>query len=159
MRKFSDYGRQLRAKQKVKRIYGLLEKQFRKYFDKASRDKANTGEALLILIERRLDNVIYRLGLAPTRASARQFVSHGHVLVDGKKASIPSFQVNPGMVISVKPKFLETPLLKKLLENKDANLAGWLTKKGPVGKVVRLPIREDITDDIDEQLIIEFYSR
>jgi small subunit ribosomal protein S4 len=98
-RKLSDFGKQLREKQKVKRIYGLLEKQFRKYFDKASREKANTGEALLSYLERRLDNVIYRLNLAPTRAASRQFVSHGHVFVDGKKVNIPSFQVQEGMVI------------------------------------------------------------
>lgn len=158
-RKISDYGKQLRAKQKVKRIYGLLEKQFRKYFDQASRDKANTGETLLTLLERRLDNVVYRLGLAPTRASARQFVSHGHIQVDGKKVNIPSFQTNEGMVVTPKQKLLETPLLKKLLGEKDAIFPGWLKRQGPLGKVLRLPNRDDIVDDVNEQLIIEFYSR
>lgn len=158
-RKTSEFGKQLREKQKVKRIYGLMEKQFHKYFEKASRDKANTGEALLRILEQRLDNVIYRLGLAPTRTCARQFVSHGHILVDGKKVNIPSFQVVEGMVVSPKQKLLETPLLKKLLEEKDLVLPSWLSRKGPVGKILRSPKREDIVDDINEQLIIEFYSR
>lgn len=158
-RKLSDYGKQLREKQKVKRSYGLLERQFRKYFQAASRNPANTGEVLLTLLERRLDNVIYRLGLAPTRSAARQFVGHGHIQVDGKRVNIPSFQVSSGMVITPKQKFLETPILKKLLEEKDMALPGWLKRHGPVGKILRLPKREDIVDDINEQLIIEFYSR
>lgn len=158
-RKFSDYGRQLREKQKVKRIYGLVERQFRRYFEKASRDKANTGEALLTLLERRLDNVVYRLGLAPTRSSARQYVSHGHVIIDGKKVTIPSFMVAKNMVVTLKNTILDTPVVKKLLEEKSPNLPLWLDRKGPVGKVQRFPKREDITEDINEQLIIEFYSR
>lgn len=158
-RKLSDYGKQLREKQKVKRIYGLMEKQFRKYFEKAARDKANTGEVLLSLLERRLDNTVYRLGLAPTRASARQYVTHGHILVDGKKVSIPSFQVKPDMVVSVKAKLMDTPVVKKLLEDKSPNIVAWLERKGPLGKISRLPKREDITDAIYEQLIIEYYSR
>jgi len=159
VRKLSDYGKQLREKQKVKRLYGLLEKQFRRYFEQASRNPANTGEVLLTLLERRLDNVVYRLGLAPTRSAARQFVSHGHIQVDGKRVNIPSFQVDSGMVITPKQKLLETPILKKLLEDKDMTLPGWLKRKGPVGKVLRIPKRDDIVDDINEQLIIEFYSR
>lgn len=158
-RKSSDYARQLREKQKVKRIYGLLEKQFTIYFEKASRDKANTGEVLLRFLEQRLDNVVYRLGLAPTRSAARQYVSHGHILVDGKKVNIPSFQVKEGMVVTPKQKILETPVLKKLLEEKDFTLPAWISRQGPVGKILRMPKREDIVDDINEQLIIEFYSR
>ncbi len=158
-RKLSDYGKQLREKQKVKRIYGLLEKQFRKYFEKAARNPANTGEVLLSLLERRLDNTIYRLGLAPTRAGARQYITHGHVLIDGKKVSIPSYLVKQDMVISVKQKLLETTVLKKLLEDKSPNIVAWLKRHGPAGKVLRLPQREDITDAINEQLIIEYYSR
>lgn len=158
-RKLSDYGKQLREKQKVKRLYGLLERQFRKYFETASRNPANTGEVFLTLLERRLDNVLYRLGLAPTRASARQFVGHGHIQVDGKRVNIPSFQVESGMVITAKQKFLETPLIKKLLEEKDTTLPGWLKRQGPAGKVLRAPKRDDVVDDINEQLIIEFYSR
>lgn len=158
-RKTSDFGKQLREKQKVKRIYGLLEKQFRKYFEQASRNPANTGEVLLTLLERRLDNVLYRLGLAPTRAAARQFVGHGHVQVDGKRVNIPSFQVVSGMIITPKSRLLETPVVKKLLEEKDMSIPGWLKRQGPAGKILRLPKREDIVDDINEQLIIEFYSR
>lgn len=158
-RKISDYGRQLREKQKVKRMYGILEKQFRKYFEKASRSKTNTGEQLLSLLEARLDNVVYRMGLAPTRTAARQFISHGHVLVDGKKVNIPSFQIEKEMVVTVKTKLLNTPLLVKLLEDKNKTIVSWLEMKGPVAKIGRLPTREDILDDINEQLIIEFYSR
>jgi small subunit ribosomal protein S4 len=158
-RKTSDYGIQLREKQKVKRMYGLMEKQFRKNFDIATRDKGNTGAALLTLLERRLDNVLYRLRLAPTRTSARQYVSHGHTLVDGKKVNIPSFLVKPGCVITLKTKLLETPVVKKLLEEKELAIPSWLSKKGPVGKVERLPVRDDVIEAIDEQLIIEFYSR
>src|SRR3989304_7132590 len=130
-RKPSDYGIQLREKQKVKRIYGLLEKQFRKYFQAATRDKRNTGEALLTLLERRLDNVIYRLNLAPTRSSARQFITHGHIKVDNKKVDIPSFLVENGQIITPKEKILATPVLKTLLKDKDLNLPKWLDRKGP----------------------------
>lgn len=158
-RKISDYGSQLREKQKVKRMYGLLERQFRKYFDEASRVRLNTGEALLTILERRLDNVLYRLNLAPTRASARQFISHGHVMVDGKKVNIPSFLVNRDMVITPKLTMLEIPAVKKLLEEKEPQIAAWLERKGPVGKILRLPKRDDVAEDISEQLIIEFYSR
>lgn len=158
-RKLSDYGKQLREKQKVKRIYGILERQFRKYFNQASREKGNTGEALLITLERRLDNTLYRLDLAPTRTCARQFISHGHIQVDGKRTNIPSFQVSPGMVISIKPKLLETPVLKKILEDKTPAVPNWLERKGPLGKINALPKREDIQEPINEQLIIEFYSR
>jgi small subunit ribosomal protein S4 len=158
-RKTSDYGLQLREKQKVKRIYGMMERQFVKYFKEASREPRNTGEALLTLLERRLDNVLYRMNLAPTRAFARQLVSHCHVKVDNKRVNIPSFLVRAGMVITIKQKMLDNPTIKKLLEEKAPNLAGWLERKGPVGKVIRLPKREDVTEDINEQLIIEFYSR
>lgn len=158
-RKPSDYALQLREKQKVKRIYGVLERQFKKYFEKATRESRNTGEALITILERRLDNAIYRLGLAPTRAFARQMVTHGHVMVDGQKVNIPSFQVKENQVITIKLKMLENPVVKKLLEIKDAVLPSWLDRKGPVGKIVRIPKREDIREDITEQLIIEFYSR
>ncbi len=158
-RKPSDYGIQLREKQKTKRMYGLLEKQFRKYFMIASREPRNTGEALLSLLERRLDNVIYRLNFAPTRAFARQMVTHGHVKIDGKKVNIPSFLVETDMIITIKQRMLENPTVKKLLEDKNINILPWLEKKGPVGKISRLPKREDIQEDINEQLIIEFYSR
>jgi len=158
-RKPSDYVIQLREKQTTKRMYGLLEKQFRKYFMIASREPRNTGEALLSLLERRLDNVIYRLNFAPTRAFARQMVTHGHVKIDGKKVNIPSFLVETDMIITIKQRMLENPTVKKLLEDKNTNILPWLEKKGPVGKISRLPKREDIQEDINEQLIIEFYSR
>lgn len=158
-RKLSDYGLQLREKQKVKRMYGLLERQFRKYFDIATRETGNTGEALIMLLERRLDNVIYRLNLAPTRAAARQFVGHGHFMVDSHPVNIPSYLVSAGSVITPKAKILETPMFKKLLEEKNPNLVSWLLREGPAGKVARLPKRGDVQEDINEQLIIEFYSR
>lgn len=158
-KKFSDYGLQLREKQKVKRMYGILERQFRKYFQIATRETRNTGEALLTTLERRLDNVLYRLNLAPTRAFARQMVSHGHIEVDGKKTDIPSFQVNSGMVVNFKNKMLQSPALKKILEEKDLRIPLWLQRSGPMGKIVKLPKREDIVEEINEQLIIEFYSR
>jgi len=158
-RKTSDYGTQLREKQKVKRMYGLLERQFKKYFDAAARVLGNTGEALLILLERRLDNVLYRLNIAPTRAAARQYITHGHVIVDGKRLTIPSALVRPGMVIVPKDKMLAMPAVKKLLEEKEPKIAAWLARRGPVGKITRLPKREDVLEDINEQLIIEFYSR
>ena len=158
-RKISDYGSQLREKQKVKRMYGLLERQFKKYFDAAARVVGNTGEVLLVTLERRLDNVLYRLNLAPTRAAARQFINHGHVRVDGKRVNIPSFLVKPGMVITPFDTMLKINAVKKLLEEKELKTASWLTRKGPLGKVVRMPKREDVTEDINEQLIIEFYSR
>ena len=158
-RKPSDFGIQLREKQKVKRMYGLLERQFRKYFDAATQEKGNTGEALIINLERRLDNVLYRLNLAPTRASARQFVSHCHVLVNGKIVNIPSLLVKADMVITIKDKTLDNPLIKKMLSEKSPGVPSWLSRKGPAGKVLRFPKREDVTEDINEQLIIEFYSR
>jgi len=158
-RKLSDYGLQLREKQKVKRIYGLLERQFRRGFERAKKWRGNTGEKLMEFLERRLDNVVYRLGLAPTRVMARQLVGHGHVLVDNRKIDIPSCLVNEGEIISLKPKAMEIPAVKKLLDEKTFKTPDWLERKGPVGKVARLPVRTDITDDINEQLIVEYYSR
>ncbi len=158
-RKSSEYGVQLREKQKVKHMYGLLERQFRRIFGMAKKWRGNTGDKLVEFLERRLDNVLYRLNLAPTRAGSRQLVSHGHVTVDGKKVTIPSFSVSAGQVIGIKAKSLEMPIVKQSLELHDLTLPGWLMREGPVGKVVRLPVRTDVSDDINEQLIIEFYSR
>lgn len=158
-RKISDYGAQLREKQKVKRLYGVLERQFRKAFEKAKKWKGNTGEKLLQSMERRLDNVVFRLNLAPTRQMARQLVSHGHVLVDGGKVNIPSFSVSEKQVITLKVKSMEIPAVKKLLDNKTVVVPEWLERKGPVGSIVRLPQRSDIQEDINEQLIVEHYSR
>lgn len=158
-RKISEYGSQLREKQKVKRMYGMMERQFRKIFEKAKKYRGNTGEQFIQFLERRLDNTLYRMALAPTRAAARQLVTHRHVLVDGKKVTIPSCEVKKDNVISLSPKGVEVPCVKKMLEEKNPQLPAWTQRKGPVGKVVRLPLRTDVTDDINEHLIIEFYSR
>lgn len=158
-RKPSDFAQQLREKQKVKRMYGILENQFRKYYEVAMREKGNTGEALLTMLERRLDNCLYRLSLSATRTAARQLVSHGHVLVDDHKVNIPSFLVKPGMIVTISSKQLTNDHVKKMLEIKDPIIASWLARKGPVGKIQRLPLRNDVTEPINEQLIIEFYSR
>lgn len=158
-RKSSEFGIQLREKQKVRRIYGILEKQFATYYEQAAKTKGATGETLLTTLERRLDNVVYRLGFAPTRQSARQIVSHGHVLVNGKKVSIPSYLVSVEDTISLSPKAQGIAYIKKLLDEKTVNLPDWLEKKAIVGRVSRFPKREDITSAIEEQLIIEYYSR
>lgn len=158
-RKISDFGAQLREKQKVKRLYGVLERQFRKTFTQAMKWKGNTGEKLLEFMERRLDNAIYRLGFSPTRGLARQLVSHGHVVVNNQRVNIPSYRVEKDMVITLRPKALEIPAVKKILEDKAIRTPAWLERKGPVGKIVRMPERTDIAEDINEQLIVEYYSR
>lgn len=159
-RKLSDFGVQLREKQKVKRIYGLLERQFKKYYQMASRKKTATGEALLSLLETRLDNVVYRLNLSINRRQARQLVSHGHVKVNDKKVTIPSFNVKINDVITLSPKAANLNFIKKLQEeNKDAKNVPWLEKQALAGKVKSLPTREDIDFDVNEQLIVEYYSR
>ena len=158
-RKQSDYGLQLREKQKVKHIYGVLERQFRRYFEHARKGRGNTGEKLLEFLERRLDNTVFRAGLAPTRASARQLISHGHVLVNGKKVTIPSYSVTAESVISLKSKALEIPAVKKMIDEKTFTPAGWISRQGPVGKVDRVPVRTDVKEDITEQFIVEHYSR
>jgi small subunit ribosomal protein S4 len=158
-RKTSDYGLQLREKQKVKRLYGMMERQFRRFFQMAKKWKGNTGDKFLEFLERRLDNTIYRMELAPTRTMARQLISHGHVRINNAKVNIPSYLVSLNEMITYDAKALEIPAIKKILENKSPNMPSWLERKGPVGKIVRLPERKDINDDINEQLIIEFYSR
>lgn len=159
-RKMSDYGIQLREKQKVKRMYGLLEKQFKKYYQMASRKRTATGEALLGLLESRLDNVVYRLGLAASRRHARQLVSHGHVTVNSKKVTIPSFNVKTNDVITLSPKAANLDFIKKLQEvNKDTKLASWLEKQALVGKIKSEPVRQDLDFDVNETLIVEYYSR
>lgn len=158
-RKLSDFGTQLREKQKVKRLYGVLERQFRKAFDRAKKWKGNTGEKLLEFMERRLDNVMYRIGFAPTRAMARQLVSHGHVVIDGKKVTIPSYLVTQHQVVSLRQKAMEIPAVKKMLDDKTFHTPEWMERKGPVGKILRLPVRTDVAEDINEQLIVEYYSR
>lgn len=157
--KMSDYGIQLAEKQKVKAIYGVLERQFSKYYEVATKSSEATGEAMLSLLERRLDNVIYRLHLAPTRRAARQIVSHGNALVNGRKLSIPSYRVNAEDVITLSATGLAIPAVKVMQEEKDVQLPAWLDKKASVGKVLRMPVRSDISEVINEQLIVEFYSR
>lgn len=158
-RRPSDYAVQLREKQKIKRIYGVLEKQFKNYFLEASKKKADAGLNLLKLLEKRLDNVVYRLRLVPTRAAARQLVVHGHVMVDNKRVNIPSYKVKKGEVINLKDRSLKIPLIKKMLSEKDLITPSWLKRKGPVGKIINEPKREDIRADINEYLIVEYYSR
>lgn len=149
-RRLSEYGQQLREKQKAKRIYGVLERQFKRYFEK---------KLPLQLLESRLDNVIYRLGFVPSRSVARQLVRHGHVLVDNKKVDIPSYQVKPGQLISLTPKALKMEVVKKSLAEKERKIPEWLQRKAAIGKMVHLPEKEEIDTDINESLIIEFYSR
>ncbi|OGJ41180.1 MAG: 30S ribosomal protein S4, partial [Candidatus Pacebacteria bacterium RIFOXYB1_FULL_44_10] len=158
-RKSSEYAEQLLEKQKVKHMYGLLEKQFRKQYELATRNPSSTGKVLLISLERRLDNVIFRLGFANTRAGARQLVNHEHVLVNDKKVSIPSYSVKKGDVIRLTDKTLKMPVVADLLKEKKVSTSTWLKREGAVGMVATLPEREDIDAGINEQLIIEFYSR
>lgn len=158
-RRMSDYGLQLREKQKTKRIYGVLEQQFRRYFKKAFRIKGSTGQRLLQLLELRLDNVVYRLGLVPSRSVARQLVTHGQVLVDNQKVNIPSYQVKVEQMISLSPRALKLEIVKKSLAEKEKKVPEWLKLKAVIGKVARLPEREKIDTDINENLIVEYYSR
>ncbi len=158
-RKVSDYGVQLAEKQKAKIMYGILERQFKKYYVEASRVPLATGEVMLSLLERRLDNSVYRLGFVPTRAAGRQLVAHGNVTVNGKKLNIPSYKVKVGDVISLSDKGVAIPYIKSRLSDKDIVPAAWFEKKAIAGKVSRLPVRSDIIEAINEQLIVEFYSR
>ena len=160
--KKSEYAMQLTEKQKVKFVYGILEKQFRMYYEKAARAEGNTGEVLLSLIERRLDNVVYRLGYANTRRQARQLVNHGHFTVNGSRVNIPSFMVKNGDVIAVCEKSCSNNRFKKLKED-DAFIAApkWLDrdKNTLTGKVLAMPTKEDIDFEIAEHLIVELYSK
>ncbi len=157
-RRLSEYGVQLREKQKAKRIFGLLEKQFKRYYEEASKVKGATGLSLLQSLETRLDNVVYRLGFAKSRSGARQMVSHGHIKVDGKKAAIPSFKVKPQQTIEISEDMRDNTQVKKSLEE-STTLPEWLERKATVGKVLRSPNREEMEQSVDEQLIVEFYSR
>ena len=161
-RRPSDYQVQLRQKQKVKRIYGVFERQFRKYFKEAAQRRGITGEALLIGLERRLDNVVYRTGLALSRAHARQIVRHGHIQVNGGRVDIPSYQTSQGDVIAVAPGSKENIEIKMAAENATAvERPNWLQVDldSLEGRVVQLPTRADIDIDIQEQLIVELYSK
>jgi small subunit ribosomal protein S4 len=160
--RFSDYGVQLREKQKVKRMYGLLEKQFAATMKRASRMKGRAGENLLILLERRLDNVVFRMGFTTSRAEARQLVRHGHFLVNGRKATIPSMPLKSGSTITVREKSRKILRIAGALEAlEDRSVPQWveINKEAFAGTVKALPSREDITMPIQEQLIVELYSR
>jgi len=160
--KVSDYGVQLREKQKVRRIYGILEKQFRTYFDKADRMKGVTGENLLILLERRLDNLVYRLGFASSRIEARQLVKHGHFVLNGRKVNIPSILVKTGDVIELREKSRKITRINDSLDGVvRRGIPQWLEleKDAFKGVLKSLPVREDITMPIQEQLIVELYSK
>jgi small subunit ribosomal protein S4 len=159
MKAQSQYGRQLREKQKMKRIYGLLERQFENYMKEALKSKGNSADQLFSIVESRLDNVIYRLGFAKTRPQARQLVSHRHVLVNGKKVNIPSYRLKVGDTISLAQSAMEVPNVKKLLAEKEPNIPGWLKRKAGTGVMSRSVKRDDIKEFINESDIIEFYSR
>ncbi len=161
-RKQSEYGLQLTEKQKVKFIYGMLEKQFHKDYIMATKRSGNTGEMLLQILESRLDNVVYRLALANTRREARQLVTHGHITLNGKKADIPSMLVKPGDVIAVREKSRSSVRIKEIVEkNSKRVIPSWLDmdRDTLTGKVIRLSEREDIDYDVAEHLIVELYSK
>jgi small subunit ribosomal protein S4 len=161
-RRNSEYGTQLREKQKARRYYGVLEKQFEAYYDEAARRQGITGENLLQLLESRFDNVIYRLGFAASRPEARQLVRHGHFEVNGRRMDIPSYLTKPGDVITIREKSQGIERIKTLLENAETKTVGaWLELDvaAKSGKIVRLPVRDEIDTPVAEQMIIEHYSR
>ncbi len=161
-KKVREYGMQLREKQKTRRYYGVLERQFANYFEEADRQTGMTGENLLVLLERRLDNVVYRMGMAESRKEARQLVLHGHFTLNGKKVTIPSISVRVGDVIAVKESSRDSAKIKGLIEGVASKLSPkWLEvdKENAVAKVVALPARDDIDFDFNEQLIVELYSK
>ena len=160
-RKLSEYGTQLREKQKAKYTYGVLEKQFRNLFDKATRTKGVKGEVLLQLLESRLDNIVYRLGIAPTRAAARQLVLHRHITVDGEVVNIASYSVKPGQVVAVREKSKSLEVIADALAGFNHSKYPWIEWDENVkgGKMLHLPQREDIPENIKEQLIVELYSK
>ena len=159
-RKMSDYGLQLREKQRAKFVYGVQEKQFRNTFEKAAKKKGITGENLLIMLEKRLDNVVYRMGLSTTRREARQLVTHSHFLVNGKKVNIPSYQVKPGDVIKFREKSLSSPKFQEI-KDMTVGIPAWLSvdRDKLEGKVLADPTRDQIDTPIEEHLIVELYSK
>ena len=160
-KKTSEYGAQLNEKQKAKYTYGVLEKQFRNLFDEASRSKGVTGEVLLQLLESRLDNVVFRLGIAPTRAAARQLVSHRHITVDGKVVNIPSYLVKPGQIVAVREKSKSLEAISDALAGFNHSKYSWLEwdNASMAGKFASIPARADIPENIKEQAIVELYSK
>lgn len=158
-RRMTDYKEQLMEKQKAKEIYGVRERQFRIYFKRALGKKGITGEALLQFLESRLDNVAYRLNFVPSRLAARQMIRHGHLLVDGQKVTIPSYRVKKDQVITLSARALKMAAVKKILGEKRGEVPSWLQKKAAAGKIMRLPARAEIGTEINEHLIVEYYSR
>lgn len=157
-KKFSSYGIQLREKQRLKRIYGILERQFKRYIEEAQKKRQNTEEALVQLLETRLDNIVYRLGFAKSRAHARQFVVHGHALVNGKKVSIPSYAVRENDEVSLSEKLLKKEEVQEMIAEKRI-LLPFLELDDSKGRVMRLPRKDDVANPVDYQLVIEFFSR
>lgn len=155
----SQYGRQLREKQKVKRMYGLTEKQFAKYVTEALATKGNSVNALFERLEKRLDNVVYRLKFAQSRPGARQLVSHRHVFVNGKRVNIASYQVRVGDMITLSTKAMEIPSVSLLLKDQEATTPAWVARDAAAGKILAMPTKDDVTEAVSEQDIIEFYSR
>ena len=160
-RRPSDYAIRLREKQKLRRIYGILERQFRRYFKNASGMKGKTGTNLLQLLELRLDNVVHRLGFAPSRKAARQLVRHGHFEVDDHKVDIPSFEVSPGSIIRVRDRSKDLETIHNSLRNVGESAVSWLSleKAKLQGKVLSMPTRDEIPVEVEEQLVVEYYSR
>lgn len=158
-RRLSDYGLRLREKQKAKRLYGVFENQFKRYIHVAVAERENTIDVLIQQLERRLDNVVYRLSLSPTRAAARQLVAHGHLFVDGRKVDIPSYQTKLGQKISIGEKAQKIPSIILLLKEEHPNIPTWLTSNKVSGKIKALPNKDSVTEPIDWQLIIEYYTR
>jgi small subunit ribosomal protein S4 len=161
-RRPSEYGVRLREKQKLRWYYGVLERQFRRFFDEAQRAKGSTGERLLILMERRLDNVVYRLGFTPSRKAARQLVNHGHVLLNGRVADIPSLKVKPGDVLQIRDRKHSRDLVQQWLTEEEGRVVPQWLSADPAnfrGEVKALPAREDVSIQLNEQLIVEFCSR
>ncbi len=160
-RKTSEYGTQLKEKQKAKYTYGVLERQFSNLFDKASRSKGITGEVLLQLLESRLDNVVFRLGIAPTRPAARQLVSHRHIMVNGNLVNIPSYRIKPGDIVTVREKSKSLEIITAALAGFNHTKYSWLEwdDEAKGGKFLNVPLREDIPENIKEQLIVELYSK
>ena len=160
--KISEYGMQLREKQKAKFMYGVSEKQFRRLFQEAARKEGNTGEVLIQLLEQRLDNVVYRMGFATTRAFARQLVNHGHILVDGRRVDIPSYRVKPGQKIEVKEKSKKNPQIIRSMElTNQTGIVEWVDvdKEKLFGIFTRIPEREEVKIPVEERFIVELYSK
>jgi len=158
-RRLSDYGVQLKEKQKLKYIYGILEKQLKKLYEKAEVSDLGTGSALIVYLERRLDNVVYRLGWAPTRAAARQLVAHGHIKVNNKKMNAPSYSVKKGDVIKLSKKAMSIPAVSEGLGDESYAVPEWLERKQNLASVQEMPVRDKVEEKIDVQLIVEYYSR